>query len=133
MKQGRVQEAISEYVKASEALEAHMGRTWNWDAGQLHAAQTVYGKLIAAYLATGDRTKVRAVLDKLEKVPAPPSTLAGGGADGGLPARASSSLPGKLIVSVTKRTLDHVGNGSINMEALRKAATIEETPTGGGR
>jgi hypothetical protein len=130
MKQGRVQEAISEYVKASEALEAHMGRTWNWDAGQLHAAQTVYGKLIASYLATGDRTKVRAVLDKLEKVPAPPTP---GGSGGGPPARASSSLPGKLIVSVTKRTLDHVGNGSINIEAFRKAATIEETPTGGGR
>jgi hypothetical protein len=126
MKNGRINDALAEYVKAAQVLEDHMGKTWNWDKQQLKSAEELYGKLIQAHIASGDRAAARAVLDKFEKIPPLNPAVAAqrpGASVFSMPKPVA--LPGKLIISAPKRLLDQVGSGKMTFDDFRKAATVE--------
>jgi hypothetical protein len=131
-KQGRHKEALDVYAKAAEMLENYVNNTWHWDKDQIKASRELYGKLIQAYLAVGDNEGAKKTMEKIEKIPAPRATA---NLPSGLtapPAQASTptALPGKLIVTATKRQLDQVASGTMTFEDFKKAVKVHRQPAG---
>jgi hypothetical protein len=128
VKQGRLKEALDAYLPAADALEQYMNNTWNWDKDQVKAARELYGKLIQAHLAMGDNAAAKRVMDRIDKIPAaknawevkvsqkPTSTQ---------PGSSPVVLPGKMIVTATKRQLDQVASGKLSFEEFKKEATVQ--------
>ena len=137
LKQGKGQEAVAAYLKAVQELEKGIDRKRYQEKGYipadlpvLLASVDLYTKLAQAFTASGNDDEARKMLQIAGRVAKDAEALTGGAATTKAPA--SAALPGKLIVTTSKKLLDEVGSGKMAFEAFCKAATVEYTPGAGG-
>ena len=134
LKQGKLQEAIATYKNASDQLSKGLTSTAGnapdealSAAGvqELLTAVDVFNKMAAAYVQVGDSDAAGKALKEAADLAKRAESLTGA------PASANPAppqpLPGKLVVSASKKLLDDVGAGKMTFEAFCKAATVEYT------
>ncbi len=135
MKQGRAKDAVDAYAKAAKSFENFSQSTWTWDQQQILTGHDLYSRLAQAHLANGSMDEARKALEKALKVPSAPKNAwpagegAGGGTagigSGGGGARPAIPLPPKLIITVSKRSLDQVAAGKLTLDDFKKQATVQ--------
>jgi tetratricopeptide (TPR) repeat protein len=131
MKQGKPQEAIQAYQKAADQLtqmiahqeKTEIGLTQN-DVPALLTAIDLCNKLADAYVQSGQQDAGSGMLKKAGDLAKQAQKLTGAPVPTN-PPPALATLPGKLVVSATKKQLDDVGSGKMTFEEFRKAATVD--------
>lgn len=121
-RQGKLAEAVSAYQRAlSKARETKIDPQ---DKAQFERVNNrVRGlakKLAELYLKQGDLDGAKKALtvDPLVVPPAHAGTVQP-------PAKTTSNLPGKLIMSITKRNLDLIGGGMVTPAEMVKMFSVE--------
>jgi hypothetical protein len=93
--------------------------------------------MIQAHLAVGDNEAAKRVMARIDKIPAPRSPFTESAAQKPAPmkgaAQPQAALPGKMIVSATKRLLDQVGSGKLSFEDFKKQASVQYLTFGGAQ
>lgn len=132
MKQGRAKDAVDAYAKAAKTFESFSQNTWGWDQQQLLTGHDLYSRLAQAHLANGNMQEARKALEAALKVPSLPKNVFPPGAGGGTGpgpasagARPAIPLPPKLIITVSKQSLDRVAAGKITFEEFKQQATVQ--------
>ena len=133
MKQGKPQEAIQAYQKAADQLtqmithqqQTEVGLTQK-DVPALLTAIDLCNKLADAYVQSGQQDAGSGMLKKAGDLAKQAQKLTGAPVTTN-PPPALATLPGKLVVSATKKQLDDVGSGKMTFEEFRKAATVDYT------
>ena len=124
VKQQNIAAAIAAYNKAQEQLEK--GLNAEKDAGRVLTAAHLCLHLARGYDSAGDNTSARKATQKVGSLARMAAC-----ADRRSPRRemppvmTPPTLPGKLIVTASKKLLDEVGYGKMTFEAFSKAATVE--------
>jgi hypothetical protein len=131
LKQGKGQEAAAAYLKALTHLETAIDHKRFSEKGYipgdlpiLLASVDLMNKVAQAYVVAGDDEAARKALQNSARLAKEAETLAGGAATTANP---KSVLPTKLVVTVSKKQLDLMGDGKMTFEMFCKAATIECT------
>lgn len=132
LKQGRAKDAIDAYSRAAKSFDQISINTWNWDRDQMITGHDVYNRLAQAHLAAGNLDEARKTLEKALKIPSlPKGAMILGGEGGGVGApvaqagQAQVPLPPRLVITVSKRSLDQAGGGKISFDEFAKQATVE--------
>lgn len=129
LKQQKYAEASQSYGEAIKQLESGplaFSAEMNYDKVQqyLEDARKLltgsYTKLAQALLAAGKTAEARAALAKAETATVKVNLNAKAP-----PEKVSPNLPGKLLISVSKRALDQHHEGKLSLEQLRKDADVQ--------
>ena len=124
VKQQNIAAAIAAYNKAQEQLEK--GLNAEKDAGRVLTAAHLCLHLARGYDSAGDNTSARKATQKVGSLARMAAALTGEApAVKAPPVMTPPTLPGKLIVTASKKLLDEVGYGKMTFEAFSKAATVE--------
>jgi hypothetical protein len=124
LKQQEYQTAIEAYAKAIAAYQEEAKSGQSADADVNRGLRALYLRQAQAQLGLGHEDRA---LDLLQK--ARSSSVSNSPATTAKEATKESSkprVPGKLIISATKRQLDQVAQGKMTLEEFRKTATIDE-------
>ena len=137
LKQGKPSEAVAAYQKALNDLEQGIDRKRYQQAGYIPAdlpalltSVDLCTKLASAYAASGKDEEARKMLQNAARLAKEAEALTGGAQT--TKVAGPAALPGKLVVTASKKLLDEVGSGKMTFEAFCKAATAEYTPAAGG-
>jgi hypothetical protein len=106
LRQGNYEKAIEAFQQAADAYRQD---------------STVRTRLLHALAGAGKYAEARALLDRLAA-----GTGAGGAADRQEQAR--FAVPGRLVLSATKESLDEAGTGSMPLEEFRKQVQVTYFP-----
>jgi hypothetical protein len=110
LKQGKAREAAAAFVKAHE----------------ISASKELAIKALQAYATAGDADSLRAAQDLVAKMAKRAEASKKAGPSGGVGAPpASTRLPRRLMITVTKDSADQVAQGKLSFQEFVKQAIVE--------